>query len=299
MGNDDQTGGAGDDEGGDGDGGDLEGRTFVVTGASSGIGRTTALALARRGATLLLAGRSVPAHEALVAEIAALDGPGRAEHLPLDLADLHSVRACAAVIADRDRAPDVLINNAGLAGSKGATTQGFELTFGVNHLGHFLLTTLLLDRLQAAGRPTRVVTVASHAHYGVKRLDWDAQRRPTKSFGGLREYQVSKLCNVLFTQELARQVAGTDVTAYAVHPGVVASNIWRQVPWPIRPIALRFMISVEEGATTTLHCATAPGIEPLSGGYFDKCEVKEPSPLATPELAAELWKRSEEWVATA
>lgn len=276
---------------------DLEGRTIVITGANSGIGRTTALGLGRRGATLLLAGRSAGATEAVVAEVDALDGPGRAEALALDLADLGSIRACAATLLARDEAPDVLVNNAGLAGGKGVTAQGFELTFGVNHLGHFLLTTLLLDRLRDAGKPTRVVTVASDAHRGPKRIDFDAQVRRTKSFKGLREYQVSKLCNVLFTQELARRLEGSDVTAYAVHPGVVASNIWRQVPWPIRPIALRFMITVEEGARCSIHCATAPGIEPLSGGYFERCEPKEPSAVATPELGAELWKRSEEWVA--
>jgi len=188
----------------------------------------------------------------------------------------------------------VLVNNAGLAGQKGTTVQGFERTFGVNHLGHFLLTNLLLDQLRAQGK-TRVVTVASSAHYGAKRIDFAAQRRPTKSFGGLREYQVSKLCNVLFTQELARRLDGTGVTTYAVHPGVVASNIWRQVPWPIRPIATRFMTSVADGALTSLHCATEPGIEHLSGSYFERQEVKEPSPVATPELAAELWSRSVDW----
>jgi NAD(P)-dependent dehydrogenase (short-subunit alcohol dehydrogenase family) len=276
---------------------DLEGRTIVITGANSGIGRTTALALGRRGATLLLAGRSAGSTEAVATEVDALDGPGRAEAMALDLADLSSVRACAATLLARDEAPDVLINNAGVAGSKGVTAQGFELTFGVNHLGHFLLTTLLLDRLRDAGRPTRVVTVASDAHRGPKRIDFDAQVRRTKSFGALKEYQVSKLCNVLFTQELARRLEGSDVTAYAVHPGVVASNIWRQVPWPIRPIALRFMITVEEGALCSVHCATAPGIEPLSGGYFEKGEPKAASAVATPELGAELWKRSEEWVA--
>lgn len=278
---------------------DQEGRTFMVTGASSGIGRTTALGLARRGATLLLAGRSAGPTAAVVDEVAALPGPGRAEALPLDLADLASVRACAEAVLSRDEPLDVLVNNAGLAGHRGTTAQGFELTFGVNHLGPFLLTTLLLDHLLAGGpeRPARVVTVASGAHRGAKGVDLDAQRRRTRSFAGLREYQVSKLCNVLFTRELARRTAGTGVTAYAVHPGVVASNIWRNVPWPVRPIALRFMITVEEGAAGSLHCATAPGLEPLSGAYLEDAEPVEPAPVATPELAAELWRRSEEWVA--
>lgn len=273
---------------------DLDGRTLLVTGASSGIGRTTALELGRRGAQVLLACRSAGPTAAVVDEIAALAGPGRAEHVPLDLDDLESVRACARQVLDRDEPLDVLVNNAGLAGHKGVTAQGFERTFGVNHLGHFLLTSLLLEHLRDQGK-TRVVNVASNAHYGPKRIDFDAQLRPTRSFGGLKEYQVSKLCNVLFTQELARRLDGTGVTTYAVHPGVVASNIWRKVPWPIRPIAVRFMTSVEDGALASLHCATEPGIEHLSGRYFERREPKEPSPVATPELAAELWSRSVEW----
>lgn len=273
---------------------DLEGRTYLVTGASSGIGQATALELGRRGAQVLLACRSAGPTAAVVDEIAEQAGPGRAEHVPLDLDDLESVRTCARRVLDRDEPIDVLVNNAGLAGQKGITAQGFERTFGVNHLGHFLLTTLLLEQLRAHGK-TRVVTVASNAHYGAKRIDFDAQRRPTRSFAGLREYQVSKLCNVLFTQELARRVDGSGVTAYAVHPGVVASNIWRQVPWPIRPIATRFMTSVEDGALASLHCATTPDIEHLSGSYFEGREVKEPNPVATPELAAELWSRSVDW----
>jgi NAD(P)-dependent dehydrogenase (short-subunit alcohol dehydrogenase family) len=287
---------------------DLEGRTFLITGATSGIGRAAAVALARRGGRLLLACRATGTADEVAADVDALPGPSTAAVVPLDLADLDSVRRCAADVLARDEPIHVLVNNAGVAGKKGATTQGFELTFGVNHLGHFLLTGLLLDHLRAsgvAGAPARVVTVASNAHFGAKGIDFDALRRPTRSFGGLREYQVSKLCNVLFVQELARRLRepGPDgappgsVTAYSVHPGVVASDIWRQVPWPIRPIAKRFMITPEAGAAGPVHCATAPDLEPLSGSYFDLTQLHDMSPHATPELAATLWGRSEEWVA--
>lgn len=262
----------------------------LITGANSGIGRATAVALAQSGATVLLACRSAEATRPVLDEI----GP-RAEHIPLDLADLRSVRTCAEEVLARDEPLDVLINNAGVAGKRDVTAQGFELTFGVNHLGHFLLTTLLLDRLRASDGPARVVNVASNAHLGAKGVDFDAVRRRTRSFGGLVEYQVSKLCNVLFTQELARRVDPAKVATYAVHPGVVASNIWRHVPWPIRPLAKRFMIDATTGAETSIHCATSPDLDDLSGRYFEKCEEREVSPRATPDLAADLWARSEEW----
>ena len=272
------------------DGRDLAGRTFLVTGATSGIGRVTTLRLAAHGATVVAACRSAPKAAALVDEVAATTG-GSAEHVPLDLADLDSVRACAKVVTDRGEPVGVLVNNAGVAGSRGATAQGFELTFGVNHLGHFLLTQLLLDGM-GDGAPRRVVSLASKAHFGASGVDFDALRRPTRTRTGLVEYQVAKLCNVLFTRELARRRPGLE--AVAVHPGVIATDIWRSVPWPVRPIMTRFMRSAEEGARGPLHWATAP-VAPR-GGYADGVELTEPSPVATPELAADLWRHSGEWV---
>jgi len=191
----------------------------------------------------------------------------------------------------------VLVNNAGVAGQRGLTRQGFELMFGVNHLGHFALTSLLLERLTDSA-PARVVTVASDAHYSARGIDFDALRRRARGLTGLREYAVSKLCNVLFSAELARRTAGTGVTTYALHPGVVASDIWRRVPWPVRPLVTRRMLSVDEGAATSLYCATAAEVAQESGLFYDKCAQRAPSPVATPELAAGLWKRSEEWTAT-
>jgi len=268
---------------------DLQGQTYLLTGATSGIGRATALALAGRGARLVLACRSAERARALVEQVEAGSGPGRAVAVPLDLADLASVRACAAGVVARGEPVHVLVNNAGVAGVRGSTAQGFELTFGVNHLGHFLLTGLLLDGLGDAA-PGRVVTLASKAHYGAKVLDWDALQRPTRTRTGLVEYQVAKLCNVLFARELARR--GRE--AVAVHPGVIASNIWRPVPWPLRPLATRFMGTPEAGARATMRWATAPLGVPR-GSYIDVDRVVEPSPLATPELAAELWRYSEAW----
>jgi NAD(P)-dependent dehydrogenase (short-subunit alcohol dehydrogenase family) len=190
----------------------------------------------------------------------------------------------------------VLVNNAGVAGRRGVTPQGFELTFGVNHLGHFALTSLLLGRLTDSA-PSRVVTVSSDSHYQAKGIDFDALRKPTRGITGMREYAVSKLCNVLFTQELARRTAGTGLTTYALHPGVVASDIWRRVPWPVRPLITRRMLTVEAGAATSVYCATSPDITASSGEFYDNCALRPPSPIATPELARLLWERSEEWTA--
>ena len=271
-------------------------QTVVVTGANTGIGKATALALAREGWRVYVASRSAAKGEAAVAAIKAAAGSSDVFFLALDLADLESVRSCAEGFLARGEPLHVLLNNAGVGGARGLTKQGFELMFGVNHLGHFLLTQLLLDRLTSSA-PARVVTVASDAHYQARGIDWEALRRPARGITGLGEYAVSKLCNVLFSQELARRTAGTGVTTYALHPGVVASDIWRRVPWPVRPLITRRMLSVDEGAATSLYCATSATVASESGLFYDKSAPRPASPVATPELAAELWQRSQAWTA--
>ena len=156
----------------------------------------------------------------------------------------------------------VLINNAGVA-RRGLTSDGFELIFGVNHLGHFAFTTALLECLTSS--QARIVNVASDAHFQAPGVDFDRLRRPARTIAAMREYAVSKLCNVIFTQELAR-LAETGVTAHALHPGVVASDIWRRVPWPVRPLITRRMLTVDEGARTSLYCATAPSSSTSAAG---------------------------------
>jgi len=270
--------------------------TFLVTGANTGIGRATAEELARRRGRVYVASRSASKGHAAVGAIRAATGNESVFFLALDLADLESVRACAAAFLARGEPLHVLINNAGVGGAHGLTRQGFEMTFGVNHLGHFALTRLLLERLTGSA-PSRIVNVSSDAHYNARGIDFEAVRRPARNITALHEYAVSKLCNVLFTQELARRMAGTGVTSYALHPGVVASDIWRRVPWPVRPLITRRMLSVTEGAATSLYCATSPDVAQVSGRFYDKCAERAPSPVATPELAAELWQRSEAWTA--
>jgi retinol dehydrogenase-12 len=280
-----------------GDTGELAGRTFLVTGGNTGIGRATAAGLAGRGGRVWITARSQAKGEAAVAGIKAETGSDSVWLLPLDLADLESVRSCAAAFLALGEPLHVLVNNAGVGGARGLTKQGFELTFGINHLGHFALTDALLGCLTDSA-PARVVTVSSDAHYSAKGIDFEALRRPARGVTGLPEYAVSKLANVLFTQELARRTAGTGVTTYALHPGVVASDIWRRVPWPVRPLITRRMLSVTEGAATSLYCATSPDVAQDSGLFYDKCAQRAASAVATPELAAELWKRSQTWAAT-
>lgn len=265
----------------------------IVTGANTGIGRVTAETLAKRGAHVVLACRSREKTQPVLDAIAA--SGGSAEMVPLDLGDLESVRACAKDLLARGTPVQVLVNNAGLAGLRGATKQGFEVTFGTNHLGPFLLTTMLLPLLRS-GKPARIVNVSSKAHRGARAIDWDALRKPTSSTTGVLEYNVSKLCNVLFTKELARGRAGEGVHSYALHPGVIASDVWRQVPWPIRPLMKLFMKTTEEGAQTSLYCATSPEVASHDGRYYVDCKEATINPLGDDaELAKQLWLKSEEW----
>ncbi|MCB9519853.1 MAG: SDR family NAD(P)-dependent oxidoreductase [Myxococcales bacterium] len=270
----------------------LLGKTIVLTGANTGIGRVTAIELAARGANLLLLGRTEARHADVIRAI----GSERATFIPLDLTDLDSVRAAAAMVKARAPGPlAALVNNAGLAGSRGATAQGFELAFGVNHVGHYLLTRLLLPRLlEAPG--ARVVSVASRAHLNARGIDYEAVRRPTSSPTALPEYAVSKLANVLFARELARRYGDRGLTSVSLHPGVVATDIWRSLPRPIEWLITLFMLTPEQGAETTVHCVTAPEVPDHNGEYFAK---RAPAPFnaraVTDEAAAELWRRSALW----
>lgn len=271
----------------------LASRSILITGANTGIGRATAVALAQAGATLYLAGRSEERHRQVLDDVRAAGA--RATYLPLNLADLGSVRACAARFLELGQPLHVLLNNAGVAGSLGATAAGFERTFGINHLGPFLLTELLLDRLRQSA-PSRIVNVSSKAHYDVEAIDWPLLREPTRTRTGFQEYRVSKLCNVLHAAELARRLAGSGVTTYSLHPGVIASDVWRNVPWGIRQLMRLFMRSNAEGARTSLHCATATEAATQTGLYYDSCRPQTPSALAHDiGLQDELRDRSRHW----
>jgi retinol dehydrogenase 12 len=283
---------------------DLQSKTFIVTGASSGIGRITALALAERGADVVLACRSREKTEPVLAEIkarcanAANGGKGgSARYAALDLSDLASVRSFAGEVLAEGKPIAALVNNAGMAGARGLTKDGFELTFGTNHLGPYLLTRLLLDHLKKHA-PSRIVNVASKAHYRVKAIPWEQLRESTKGRTGFDEYSISKLCNILFTKELARRLEGTRVTTYAVHPGVVATDVWREVPSPLRWVIKKLMLTPEQGAQSSIVAAADPELAKATGRYYDwNGKDTKPSALADDEaLQALLWKRSAEWV---
>lgn len=258
----------------------------MVTGPSSGIGKATALALARLGYHVVAAGRSeertVPVVEQMVGE------GGSAEFLSLDLASLDSAREAAGRFAESGRTLDVLVNNAGVGVGRGMTVDGFQLQFGVNHLGHFLLTHELHD----AFRPgTRIVQVTSAAHFNADGIDFERVKTPTRSLFGWKEYGVSKLANVLFVRELARR--HPELHSYAVHPGTTDTAI---IPGWVRPFLRRRLFTPEQGAETVIWCAVSEEVSEETGQYYRNKESRAPSQTAQDDsLAAELWARSEQW----
>lgn len=273
----------------------VDGKVSIVTGSNTGLGRATAIELARRGSYVIVASRSTERAVPALTEIADEVGADRVEFLELDLASLASVKKATETFLSSGRPLHVLINNAGLAGRRGLTAEGFELTFGVNYLGHYLLTRLLLDRMVASA-PARIVHVTSSVHYRAQRIDWDRLRK-RRLLPATREYAVSKLANLLFNSELAKRLVGTRVTTYAAHPGLAATDIYRVVPAPFRKLMTKNMPTPEDAAKTQVWCATEPELSEESGLYYANLEQKEPSPTARdPDLAAELWSKSEAWV---
>jgi retinol dehydrogenase 12 len=274
----------------------LADRVALVTGANSGIGLWTARALAARGATVIFAGRSEAKNRGAMAEVERATGSSRLEFLPCDLGSLASVRAAADTFAASERTLHLLINNAGLGGGGGITEDGFELAFGTNHLGHFLLTERLRHLLSDDGR---VINVASTMHYRVDGIDFARLKAHTTGFKGIAAYGVSKLCNVLHAASLAEQFAAEKRgrLAFSLHPGVIASNIWTRPLGPFSAVVRLFMTSPQDGANTTIHCATASGLGAHNGGYFERERPKKPSRAARdPGLQQALWDYSVEAV---
>jgi len=271
----------------------MKGKVCVVTGATSGIGKAAAAALANLGAQVVLVGRDRSRGEAAAAEIgAAATVPPKVEIA--DLASMEQVRALAGRLASLERI-DVLINNAGLVlGEHRVTKDGFEHVFAVNHLAPFLLTNLLLPKLTESA-PARVITVTSDAHSAAK-LDLDD---PNLEHGwdSWRSYANSKLANILFTRELARRLDGTGVTANCAHPGVVRTGFGREGKPMLRlgtTLARPFFLSPERGADTIVYLASSPEVAGETGGYYVKRQRREPSAAARDDAAArKLWDISE------
>ncbi|XP_007520652.1 retinol dehydrogenase 14 [Erinaceus europaeus] len=289
---------------GEGDCGLMRGKTVLITGANSGLGRATAAALLRSGARVIMGCRDRARAEEAAAQLrgelggAGGSGPGQLVVRELDLASLSSVRAFCRQLLQEEPQLDVLINNAGVFQCPYMKTEdGFEMQFGVNHLGHFLLTNLLLGLLKSSA-PSRIVVVSSKLYkYGdINFEDLNSEQSYNKSFC----YSRSKLANILFTRELARRLEGSNVTVNVLHPGIVRTNLGRHIHIPLlmKPlfnlVSWAFFKSPTEGAQTSIYLASSPEVEGVSGKYFGDCKEEDLLPKAMDEaVARKLWDISE------
>ena len=271
----------------------MQGKTVVITGATSGIGEVAAIRLAEQGARIVFTARDKQRADATMAKLRKV-GPG-ADHA-VHIGDLSTLAEMKRVGAELAREPqiDVLVNNAGaLFNKRIETPDGLEMTFALNHMAYFVVTNLLLPRLAGGAR---IVTTASNAHRGAK-LDFD-DLQSRKGYSGFAVYSKSKLCNILFNRELARRIQGSGVTANALHPGFVATRfgdnsggLMRTVFKVAKPIGA---ISPEEGARTITYLASSPEVANISGEYFYESKIAMPSPEARNDEDAErLWEMSE------
>jgi retinol dehydrogenase 12 len=275
----------------------MSGKVVLITGATNGIGEVAALELAKKGATIILVGRDASKTQRVADEIRAKSRNAQVDYLLANLSSMSEVRRLASEFRSKYDRLDVLINNAGAVFSKRQeSVDGYELTFALNHLAYFLLTHLLLDMLKTSA-PSRIVNVSSDAHKGWS-LDFDDLQNRKYRLQGFSAYCVSKLENVLFTYELARQLAGTNVTANALHPGSVATGFAHNnggLMGALYHIVDRFSISPEKGAETIIYLASSPDAAGISGKYWYRCEALASSPPSYDEASARrLWEISEQ-----
>ncbi len=272
----------------------MSGKRVLVTGGTAGIGKQTALELARLGAEVIIVGRNAEKTAAVVEALRRETGAATVDSLLADLSSMASIRAFAtAFLAKYDRL-DVLINNAGaLFVKREVTVDGWERTFATNHLAYFLVAQLLMPALERA-TGARIVNVASAAHSAAP-LDFDDLMAERTRYSSFRQYGRSKLANIFFTQELARRLSDKNITVNCLHPGFVASEflakggIWSL----IKPIGYLFAVDVVAGARTSVYLASAPEVAGVTGKYFDKCKEKQPSKIAQDDAAARrLWQVS-------
>jgi NAD(P)-dependent dehydrogenase (short-subunit alcohol dehydrogenase family) len=271
----------------------MRGKTCIVTGASAGIGKSTARALAARGANVVLVCRDRLRGDIAMREVAS-QGSGTVKLFIADLSSQRDIRRVAREILDAHPRIDVLVNNAGgIFGQRQITADGLELTFALNHLAYFLLTSLLLERIVASA-PARIINVSSGAHQ-LGRLDWN-NLQGESSYSPLRVYGLSKLANILFTYELARRLAGTGVTVNCMHPGGVATNFGATAPGLIKRFFGLFrplLRTPEQGADTIVWLATARELEGVTGKYFHDRKDTRSSKISYDEQAARrLWIES-------
>jgi NAD(P)-dependent dehydrogenase (short-subunit alcohol dehydrogenase family) len=279
----------------------VKGKTVVITGGNAGIGKATAVALAKKGAGIVITSRSEIKAKEAVAEIKKSSGNDKVDYVLVDLSSQKSVREAAEKLKQKCPKIDVLINNAGCYVSDLQLNEdGLEMQFATNHLGHFLLTNLILENVKAAGK-ARIINLASIAHKSTRELNLDDINYEKEEYGGWKSYSRSKYCNILFTNELAKRLKKDGITVNSVHPGGVRTEIaeknanwFTKLGWIVmKP----FMVTVEEGAKTSIHLASSPEVEGETGGYWVKSKKffsNRPSQEETNWKA--LWKKSEELV---
>lgn len=278
----------------------MNGKICLVTGATNGIGKATALALAQMGATVVIVGRNPAKCAAVVDEIRHISGNDAVEALVGDLSIMAEVRHVADQFKAKYPQLHVLVNNAGGAfWKREVTSEGFEKTFALNHLNYFLLTNLLLDTLKASA-PARIVNVSSDAHKGAH-LDFDDLQTEKGSFG-LNAYGRSKLANVMFSYELARRLSGTAVTCNVLHPGLVRTgfaNNLGAIPAAFFGFFMRFVaLTPEQGAQTSVYLATSPDVENVTGKYWEKSQSIQSGQASYDEATwTRLWEVSEQMIA--
>jgi len=268
----------------------MGGKLCLVTGGTAGIGLSTAKVLAQRGADVILLGRDEKRGRAAVAELERATGR-TTKFVSVDLSDQQAIRQFASWLDSTYPRLDVLVNNAGaMFGRRQLSADGIEMTFALNHLSYFMMSNLLLPSLQAAGR-ARIVNVASRAHVGVS-IDF-ADLQSERRYGGWQAYKRSKLCNLLFTYELSRRLKGTPITANALHPGFVSSEIGVRNGWTVRfvwNLLTLIASSPERGAETSIYLASSPEVESISGKYFVKSRMQPSSRVSyDPVSAQRLW----------
>ncbi len=279
---------------------DMAGKTVLLTGATNGIGRAGAFALAKLGANLILTGRNSALGKALTEQIASQSAGVKVSFVAADLSIQAEVHKLAREVMAKTTQLHVLINNAGaLFPRREVTPDGLEMTFALNHVAPFLLTTELLPLITSTSG-SRVITTSSTAHRGA-RIDWE-DLNSTRSYRGFTVYGRSKLANILFTTELARRTAPAGVTANCFHPGVVRTGFGHNRPGVV-DIALKlaspFLISPEAGASTMVYLASSPAVDGVTGSYFEKCKAVKPSPAAqSEEDAHKLWALTENLLVT-
>lgn len=279
----------------------MKNKTILITGGNAGIGLATATALAKLGAEVIITSRSDEKGKKGADQIKKESGNERISYELLNLSSQKNVRSFAERIGEKHPKIDVLINNAGCYLSElTLNDDGIETQFATNHLGHFLLTNLLLPNLKAAGK-ARIINLSSMAHKSFRELDLDDINFEKEEYGGWKSYSRSKFCNILFTRELARRLEGTGITANSVHPGGVRTTIAeKNVNWYTKLgwiLMKPLMITVEKGAATSIYLASSPDVDGKTGHYWVRCKQEYSNrPSQDPETAKALWKKSEELV---